>query len=108
MPPQIAIGRINMASKKNATISEAEMRKIELTTKEKLDAQPKVTVYIAPDEHDPMWRGCVNGVDYKFPRGQLIDVPETLADIIRSSTRMQEIKKAHEQVMVDTMDLGTL
>lgn len=96
-----------MASKKT-TVSEAELRKSELTTKEKIAAQPKVTVYIAPDERDPMWRGCVNGVDYKFPRGQLIDVPETLADIIRSSTRMQEIKKAHEQVMVDTMDLGTL
>ena len=95
-----------MASKK--TISDAELRRSELTTKEKIAAQPKVTVYIAPDENDPMWRGCVNGVDYKFPRGQLIDVPETLADISRSAARMQEVKKEHEQVMVDTMDLGKM
>ena len=81
---------------------------MELSTKEQIARSPKVWVIIAPDEKDPMWRGTINGVDYKFPKGQMIEVPEQIADLIRNSARMQEIKAMHEQQLVDHINLGSM
>jgi len=89
-------------------VSESTLKQIEMTTKEKIAAEPKVTVFIAPDEKDPMWRGCINGVDYKFPKGEMIDVPESLAKLIENSTRMQRIKAQHEKALEDHINLGSM
>lgn len=98
-----------MATKKTqAPISESEMRRQELDCKRIIAEAPKVTVIIAPDEKDPMWRGCINGVDYKFPKGEIIEVPEPVADLIRNSTKMQELKKKTEKMLVDHIDNGKM
>lgn len=97
-----------MAAKNKPVASESSFVEIERNTKKAIAEAPKVTVFIAPDEKDPMWRGCINGVDYKFPKGELIEVPEPLAAIIRNSAKMQEIKAKHEKALTDHIDLGTL
>ena len=101
-----------MASKKKTeapvAVSESALKQIEMTTKEKIAAAPKVMVFIAPDEKDPMWRGCINGVDYKFPKGEMIEVPEPLAKLIENSTRMQRIKAQHEKALEDHINLGSM
>ena len=94
--------------KKTEVISETEMRQAELNTKKIIAGMPKVWVIIAPDEKDPMWRGCINGVDYKFPKGEMIEVPEPVADLIRHSSRMQELKKQHEEALVKTINMGSM
>ena len=97
-----------MAAKKKPEVSETSMREMELTTKERIAQEPRVTVFIAPDEKDPMWRGCINGVDYMFPKGQIIEVPESLADLIRNSTRMQELKSQQEKALAGDIFLGSM
>ena len=97
-----------MAAKKKPEVSETSMRAMEINTKEMISQEPKVTVFIAPDEKDPMWRGCINGVDYMFPKGQIIEVPESLAELIRNSTRMQELKNQQEKMLVDHINLGSM
>ena len=97
-----------MASKKNPVASESSLVDIERNTKKAIADAPKVTVFIAPDEKDPMWRGCINGVDYKFPKGEMIEVPEPLAKLIENSTRMQRIKAQHEKALEDHINLGSM
>ncbi len=97
-----------MASKKNPVASESSLVDIERNTKKAIADAPKVTVFIAPDEQDPMWRGCINGVDYKFPKGELIEVPEPLAFLIENSTRMQRIKAKEEKMLEGHINLGSL
>jgi len=94
--------------KKEPVVSESSFKDIEMNTKKAIERAEKVTVFIAPDERDPMWRGCINGVDYKFPKGELIEVPAPLAEVIRSSARMQEIKSKREKELVDHINLGTM
>ena len=96
-----------MASKKTVA-SESNLVDIERNTKKAISEAPKVTVFIAPDEQDPMWRGCINGVDYKFPKGELIEVPEPLAFLIENSTKMQRIKSQHEKALENHINLGSL
>ena len=95
-----------MAAKKPVT--ETELKQMELTTGELIAKAPKVTVMIALDSGDPMWRGCINGYNYQFPKGQLVEVPEPVAEVIKNSARMQIIKSAHEQAMVNHVDLGSM
>jgi len=98
-----------MATKnKEPVASENSIREIENSTRAKIAAAPKVLVFIAPDPQDPMWRGCINGVDYKFPRGEMIEVPEPLAKLIENSTKMQRIKAQHEKALEDHINLGSM
>lgn len=97
-----------MASKKEPVVSDSTFRDMELSTKERIAREPKVMVIIAPDENDPMWRGTINGVDYKFPKGEMVEVPKPIAELISNSTRMQEIKAQHEKMLTDHMNLGSL
>jgi len=98
-----------MASKKKEpVVSENTIREIENNTRSKIAAAPKVLVFIAPDQDDTMWRGCINGVDYKFPRGEMIEVPEPLAKLIENSTKMQRIKAQHEKALEDHINLGSM
>ena len=98
-----------MASKKKEpVVSESSFREIENNTRARIAAAPKVVVFIAPDPQTPMWRGTINGVDYKFPRGEMIEVPEPLAKLIENSTRMQRIKAQHEKALEDHINLGSM
>lgn len=63
-----------------------QIDRVSRSFKQELMAQPKVTVFIAPDAEDPMFRCNINGVALKFPKGQMIDVPESVALLIRNST----------------------
>ncbi len=95
-----------MATKKNeAIITEAQMAKDVKTTGEILAAQPKVKVMIAPDPMNPMWRGCINGYDFKFPRGEMIEVPQDLATLIEQSAAMAYEQKKLEDKLVSGMAL---
>lgn len=95
-----------MATKKNeAIITEAQMAKAEKTTGEILAAQPKVKIMIAPDPENPMWRGCINGYDYAFPRGEMIDVPQDLAKLIEQSAAMAYERKKLEEKLVKGVEL---
>jgi len=47
-------------------------------------------------------------VDYKFPKGEMIEVPEPLAKLIENSTRMQRIKAQHEKALEDHINLGSM
>lgn len=98
-----------MASKKATNhVSETEMKQMEQSTRELIAAAPKVTVFIAPDDKDKMWRGMVNGVRYQFPKGEMIEVPEPLAEIIRNTSHMQEMKAATEKKLVEHLNLGSM
>lgn len=100
--------KANEEPKQEKVVSESTLKKLEMSTKERIAQAPKVMVIIAPDAEDPMWRCTINGVKYKFPKGQIIEVPEPIAAVIRNSTRMQEIKAAHEKALVDHINLGSM
>ena len=105
-----------MATKKKTTekteerkiVSDAELAQQEISTKRAIAASPKVQVYIAPDGKDPMWRGCINGVDYKFQKGEVIEVPEPLADLIRNTANMHELAKSREKALIQNINLGSM
>lgn len=96
-----------MATKTNTTkstnrqeITEAWLEEAERNISKQLKDQPKVKVMIAPDKNDPVWHGWLNGVHYCFPKGELIEVPEALAEIInQSATMAYEQKKLEDQLI---------
>ena len=84
--------------------SEAEFVKAEMNVKAKIAAEPKRTVMIVPGGNDKNWRGSINGVKYSFPKGEFIEVPESLYFIIANSAEVKEsiekFEKANSNVQI--------
>lgn len=88
-----------MATKKKV-VSDATIDQEAKEIGARLKAQKKVALMIAPDEKEPTWRGCINGYDFAFPKGQLIEVPESVALLIEQSARVAYQKTQMEKQMV--------
>lgn len=73
--------------------------------KDVLAAQPKVKVMIAPDKKEPMFRCTINGYTLTFPKGQLIDVPESVALLIEQSNITAYQASMQEQKLVNGINL---
>lgn len=101
-----------MATKTNTTkstkrqeITEAWLAEAERNISKQLKDQPKVKVMIAPDKSDPVWHGWLNGVHYSFPKGELIEVPQSLAEIIEQSAAMAYEQKKLEDQLIKGIEL---
>lgn len=68
-----------------------------------LNSEPKVTVMMAPDPKDPMFRCTINGYTMQFPKGELIEVPESVATLIRQSKIASAQKSAQEAALIKGM-----
>lgn len=89
-----------MAAKKETYITEAEMAQSEKTTGEILAAQPKVSVMITPDKKNPMFHCTINGYSYKFPRGEVVEVPKDVAELISNLHQSMVTLKEQEDRLV--------
>ena len=92
-----------MATKKKApakVVTDATIDQEARAIGEVLKAQEKVALMIAPDEKEPTWRGCINGYDFAFPKGQLIEVPKSVAMLIEQSAHVAYQKQQLEEKLV--------
>lgn len=72
-----------MENKKNPAIqSEAEQQAQEQKTRETIDAQEQVELLIFPDGNPAPLKVTINGVDYRYPKGQKVQVPAAVAEVI--------------------------
>ena len=74
-----------MSSEKKKLTAEAEMDAQARSTGAVLAKEKKVRIKIPEDHKNPMNRVvavCINGYLYYINRGESVDVPETVADIL--------------------------
>jgi len=91
-----------MATKKEARpfVNDATLDRESMSIGDLLKAEPKVAVMMAPDSKDPMFRCTINGYTMQFPKGELIEVPESVAQIIRNSKIASTQKSAQEAALI--------
>jgi hypothetical protein len=67
---------------------------IEKETEKRIAAEEKVTFIIPTDPRFPadqqFWEHCVNGVIYRYPRGEQIELPKSLAETFLRKLKMQQ------------------
>lgn len=81
----------NVANQKNPKIlSEAEQQEQERMTKETIDAQEQVELLIFPDGNPAPLKVTINGVDYRYPKGQKVQVPAAVAEVINHMTEQRQ------------------
>lgn len=75
-----------------------------MAAKKNSNAEGKVKIYITPDGGDPVYTGCINGVVYRFNKGQWVEVPEFLAKHIEITNQIlsegEQFSKAAENVEI--------
>jgi hypothetical protein len=65
-------------------VTEGFMNRVKLSTKQQLDAQPKHTIRLPnAKKNDPNYEIVgVNGYNYQIKRGESVQVPETVFNIL--------------------------
>lgn len=79
-------------------LSEADMDRVTHATHEALSAQETETIFLyqrPADEGDPLpdETVCVNGYTYQIKRGRMVEVPKTVAEILRDAGRLPKAEK---------------
>lgn len=87
-----------MAAKKEY-VSEAEMERSEIDTGKKLAAESKVKIMIAPDPKNPTFKCSINGYRFEFPRGEVVEVPESVAALISDLAQDMKSARAYEDTI---------
>src|SRR2546426_119889 len=62
-----------------------------------LDAQPKVSIYVPLEPGDPpgtQYSGAINAYRWNIPKGTYVDVPQSIAEIIKESLNIYENNSA--------------
>ena len=70
-------------------ISETEMQHIVNETCAALRKEPRVTIRIEPLHGETHWEGAINGHFFRVPTGIPVEVPESLATLIASGSRVR-------------------
>ena len=89
-------------------ITDAEVDRASRDTGHRLAAQERVSIMIAADDGDPVWRGSINGYDYSFPKGQLVEVPHDVARLIENSAQVTYQRQLQEQKLKGNLNLGAM
>lgn len=67
---------------------------VEAATERRIAAEEKVSFIIPVDPRFPadqqFWEHCINGVVYRYPRGEEIELPKSLADVFVRKLKMQQ------------------
>jgi len=67
---------------------------VEAFTEKRIAAEEKKSFIIPVDPRFPadqqFWEHCVNGVIYRYPRGEEIELPVSLAEVIIRKLKMQQ------------------
>lgn len=74
-------------------LNENEMERISGDTGRALAAQRKVTIIIAGALEDAPWEGGLNGYFFRIRRGAPVEVPESIAELIRENERVTELSQ---------------
>lgn len=86
-----------MAQKRQVT--EAEMANAVTNTRTILKNAPKVSLVIPTDPTRPeetVYHGFINGVEFNYPRNELIEVPEPIAELIQNQQKAIKMAKKYE------------
>lgn len=80
-----------------AYITDKDIDKLTSETGKALAAQPKVTVMIDRSIGD-YWEGGINGHMFRIKTGEMVEIPEDLATLIKQNTKvMEQGRKAVEE-----------
>ena len=98
-----------MATKKTAEakpfVNDNALDRESMSIGEIIKNEPKVPIIMAPDPKDPMFRCTINGYTMQFPKGELIEVPESVAELIRQSKVSAAQKTAQEAALIKGLEL---
>lgn len=86
--------------------AEIEQIKNQAKTKEDPLMKEKVTIKLprlASDEAQDVYVG-INGIPYKIPRGQKVEVPRAVAEILENSERMDDVNAAYIKAVTSKND----
>ena len=77
-------------------MSDQEIDRLSGAAGKRLASEPKVEIVIAPAEggQDVPWEGGLNGYFFRIPRGVRVQVPQSLAALIRENERVAELSRA--------------
>lgn len=80
-----------------AYITDKDIDKLTSETGKALAAQPKVTVMIDRSIGD-YWEGGINGHMFRIKTGEMVEIPEDLATLIKQNAKvMEQSRKAVEE-----------
>ena len=82
-------------AKKETYISEAEIDAAAENTGKTLAKQEKVAVMIAPTPGEKMFKCIINGYSYAFPRGEMVEVPKSVANLIADLAQDVKVSQAY-------------
>ena len=74
-------------STKTIPMSESAMRAEDMSVLARLRAEEKVPIMILPDGGDSALRVTINGVRYEIPKGETVNVPQSVYALIMNSNR---------------------
>lgn len=86
-----------MATKQRVT--EAEMTAAVTNTRQILKKAKKVSLVIPTDPTKPeetVYHGLLNGVEFNYPRNELVEVPEPIAELIQNQQKAIKMAKKYE------------
>ena len=74
-------------------ITDARIDAIEDRTGSALRKEKKVTIVIGPDKWGTQtpWEGCLNGHFFRIRRGEPVQVPASIAELIRENHQVQQL-----------------
>ena len=86
------------SSEQRSTVREsADADQVISDTKVMLDAQPKVSIFVPLEPGEKpgtQLTGAINGYRWNVPKGVYVDVPQSIADIIKQSMDIYENNSA--------------
>lgn len=85
--------------KKENYISEAEIDAAAENTGKTLAKQEKVAVMIAPAPGEKMFKCIINGYSYAFPRGEMVEVPKSVANMIADLAQDVKVSQAYIETL---------
>ncbi len=74
-------------------LNEHELDTISGETGRALAAQKKVTIVIENTPDCAPWEGGLNGYFFRIRRGEPVEVPESIAQLIRENERVRELAR---------------
>ncbi len=74
-------------------LNENELEKVSGDMGRALAAQEKVSIVIEQTADGAPWEGGLNGYFFRIRRGEPVEVPEAIAELIRENNRVSELSR---------------
>lgn len=76
-------------------MTDREIDRLSGAAGQRLAAEPKaeIVIALADDGQNAPWEGGLNGYFFRIPRGVPVQVPESLAQLIRENERVTELSR---------------